>query len=97
MTKVFKAYDKIDNTICLNANDGNIKFGIDTYGDGPDGDPCDCKDIYEACQSLDTILTELKLSKKNKKILRVLKKVCSIDPTRCSQKDWTFLQKEGLI
>ena len=61
-TKSIQAYDKIDHTICLNFNDGNLKFGLDTYGDGPDGGPCDCKNIEEAVTCLGFIYKRLKAS-----------------------------------
>ena len=49
--KQWEAYDKIDNTICLNFNEDNnrIKFNIDGY------EHIDCVDYNEMFNSLDTI------------------------------------------
>lgn len=49
--KQWDAYDKIDNTICLNFNEDNnrIKFNLDKY------EHIDCVDYNEMFNSLDTI------------------------------------------
>ena len=41
MSKGLEALKKIDYTICLNINNGTLKFGLDKY------DNCDCKDFEE--------------------------------------------------
>lgn len=58
-----KAYEKVDNTICLNINAGNLKFGLDTYNDGPNGDSCDCKDVEELLDCLDELRVDSRLAK----------------------------------
>ena len=44
-----KALDKIDHTLCLNINEGNLKFGLDKY------DKIDCEDIYELLNCIDIV------------------------------------------
>ena len=48
-----KAYDKIDNTLCLNVNRQNIDFNIDT------DEHIDCKNTYEMIDCLESIKTDL--------------------------------------
>lgn len=51
---------KLDHTICMNANKGNLEFNIDKEedygGEGYDPDDTDCKSINEACECLSIIL-----------------------------------------
>lgn len=62
--KPIESYWKIDHTICMNSNEGNIKWNIDNkddktlYGENQEGyDPIDtdCKSIDEAIDCLETI------------------------------------------
>ena len=43
-----EALEKIDHTVCLNLNNGTLKFGLDEY------DNCDCKDFeeFDECYTL---------------------------------------------
>ena len=67
--KPIEAYWKLDHTICMNSNEGNIKWNIDNkddktlYGENQEGyDPIDtdCKSIDEAIDCLETIEKSLK-------------------------------------
>ena len=49
-----EALEKIDHTICLNINNGTLKFGLDEY------DKCDCQSVEEFVECYDTIEKELK-------------------------------------
>ena len=49
-------FEKLDHTLCLNFNAGNLKFYLDEYNDGPDGGPIDCKDIHEMLDILDDLV-----------------------------------------
>lgn len=59
-TKALIAAWKLDHTICMNANNGNLEFNIDKEedygGEGYDPDDTDCKSINEACECLSIIL-----------------------------------------
>ena len=48
MSKGLEALKKIDYTICLNINNGTLKFGLDKY------DGCDCKNFseFDVCYEL---------------------------------------------
>ena len=54
---------KLDHTICMNANKGNLEFNIDKEedygGEGYDPQDTDCKSINEACECLSLILEAL--------------------------------------
>jgi len=50
--KPLEAYEKIDNTLCLNCQ--SIKFNIDKEEND------DCKDVYEMVKCLEIIKRELK-------------------------------------
>ncbi len=60
-----KAYDKIDNTLCLNSQ--KLEFNIDNAG-------IDCKDVYEMVKCLDKVKEHLEHNvetmKKTKKYLK---------------------------
>ena len=43
------AYEKLNHTLCLNQNEGNLKFGIDN------DNKIDCKDADEMVECLDII------------------------------------------
>ncbi len=43
------AYEKINHTLCLNQNEGNLKFGIDSENE------IDCKDADEMVDCLELI------------------------------------------
>ena len=53
MLKCTKSFWKLDHTICMNNNEGNIKWNIDD--DPIDIDDTDCKSIEEAIDCLDDI------------------------------------------
>lgn len=44
------AYEKLNHTLCLNQNEGNLKFGIDAKGE-----QIDCKDADEMVDCLEII------------------------------------------
>lgn len=48
-----KAYDKIDNTLCLNRNMGKLSFNLDT------DEHIDCENTYEMIDCLESIKTDL--------------------------------------
>ena len=50
-----EALEKIDHTICLNFNEHTIKFGIDTFKEGPRNDSCDCESIDEFCECFEIL------------------------------------------
>ena len=100
--KPIEAYWKLDHTICMNSNEGNIKWNIDNkddktlYGENQEGyDPIDtdCKSIDEAIDCLETI-------EKAVKALDIIKKYnskCSDNKIRLSCYDRPeWLDKEPL-
>ena len=61
-----EAYDKIDNTLCLNSL--NLEFNID------EAEGIDCKNVYEMVSCLDTIQQALEEKEKQDHILEILKR-----------------------
>lgn len=62
MDKVSKeqsAIWRLDHTICMNFNEGTLKFNIDNPEDYPDGSydaqDTDCKDIEDAIECIETL------------------------------------------
>lgn len=60
-----RAYDKIDNTLCLNSQ--KLEFNIDNAG-------IDCKDVKEMVRCLDTIQQALEEKERQDKVLEILKR-----------------------
>lgn len=54
MTEELKALEKLNHTICLNNNEGTLKFGLD------DLDHIDCNTLYEFVDCYNTIEQSLK-------------------------------------
>ena len=59
--KSLKALDKLDNTLCLNANRKNIEFNID------EEEHIDCKDFGEMIECIETIKKDLNKKSTKKK------------------------------
>lgn len=59
ITKYKKALWKLDHTICMNSNAGNLEFNIDKEedygGEGYDPNDTDCKDIKDAINCLEDL------------------------------------------
>ena len=54
------ALDKLDHTLCLNILEGNLKFSLDDYHDGPFDTPIDCVNVYEMLDCIDIIRKALR-------------------------------------
>ena len=59
------ALDKLDHTLCLNILEGNLKFSLDDYHDGPFDTPIDCVNVYEMLDCIDIIRKALIESSKS--------------------------------
>lgn len=70
MSKIFDAYNKIDQTCFLNNWEGNLKFGLDT------ADHTDCVDLQELVNSLVIVREGLFERRMFKKALILLKDKC---------------------
>lgn len=65
-----EALEKLNHTICLNTNNQTLTYGIDTYGDGPDGTSCDCSSVEEFIQCYNALLSNVEVSDMFKKFLQ---------------------------
>ncbi len=67
-----EALEKLDHTLCMNSNEGNLKFGIDTY----ENPSCDCKDVDEMVDCLEIVKQDLQDLEEIKKAFKpVIQKI----------------------
>lgn len=52
--------EKIKYTVAFNLKEGRLKFNLDKFKDGPNGGPCDCKDLDELAKCYEVLEKALK-------------------------------------
>lgn len=63
---ILESYHKLEHTLCLNNNEGHLKYGLDT------DENIDCKDAFEMNECLEDVLQELSESYVLKGILKIV-------------------------